>query len=193
MPGQHQVEDHEVGAAAAHGRQGSLAVARLGDLVPAGAQVGHDDLAHGQVVVDDEHLSHAQLLAPPGNGDRHLQRLACRDGWPAGAFRVGELRRQGCPLRGADTLCAHERSVGGEAGGAVCRAGGGPGGGESAVAADPEGGHRTVTEAHGQGPPVGRHGCVGRTGAGRGGDCRLERERAVVGDAVRRRSTCSQR
>jgi hypothetical protein len=41
--------------------EGGLAVLRLHDLVVVGAQVGHDDLADGRVVVDHEHPGHGHL------------------------------------------------------------------------------------------------------------------------------------
>ena len=48
-------------------RQGGLAVAGLVDVVPAGAQVGDDDLADGRVVVDHEHVGHGALLHVGGS------------------------------------------------------------------------------------------------------------------------------
>ena len=58
MPGQHQVEHHQVGRVVAHQRGDGLAVAGLVDVVTGRAQVGDHDLAHGRVVVDDQHPGH---------------------------------------------------------------------------------------------------------------------------------------
>ena len=74
-PGQHQVEDHQVGRVVAHQRGDGLAVAGLVDLVTGRAQVGDHDLAHGRVVIDHQHPGHRtspQLSArssarPPGS------------------------------------------------------------------------------------------------------------------------------
>ena len=56
--GQHHIEHDEVGPLVSHHRQRGLAVGRLRDVVPLGAQVGQHHLADGRVVVDDEHVRH---------------------------------------------------------------------------------------------------------------------------------------
>ena len=55
MPGQHQVEHDQVGGAGAHGAPARPRRRRPRRRVLGGAQVGHDDLADGGVVVDDQH------------------------------------------------------------------------------------------------------------------------------------------
>ena len=68
MPGQHQVEHDQVGGRLAHEPQRRLAVGGLDHLVPVGAEVGHHDLAHGRVVVDDQHARQGRHLPPVAAG-----------------------------------------------------------------------------------------------------------------------------
>ena len=67
----HHVEHDQVGRLVAHGGQGARPVGRLADLVAGVAEVVDDDLAHGGVVVDDQHLRHRDsLLARVTGGTR---------------------------------------------------------------------------------------------------------------------------
>jgi hypothetical protein len=59
-PGHHHVEDQQVGApACVLGERGGT-VAGLSDVVARGEEVGHDHLADGDVVVDDQHARHVR-------------------------------------------------------------------------------------------------------------------------------------